>query len=68
MGHGRRKDQRNDPRTQAEAGDNTNPRVCQRDIGYEEAASRTHHYANAETEVTGSNGATAGAGSKIIGT
>jgi hypothetical protein len=47
MGHGRRKDQRNNPRTQVEARDNTNPRACLRDIGYEEAIGRTHNCAKA---------------------
>jgi hypothetical protein len=68
VGQGRGKDQCSDPRAQAEAEDNTNPRMSQRDAGDEEAAGRTHHCANAETRASGSNGAITGAGSRSTGT
>jgi hypothetical protein len=55
VGPGRGKDHCSDTRTQEEAEDHTNPRTSQRDSGDEEDAGRTHHCANTETRVPGSN-------------
>jgi hypothetical protein len=64
MGHGRRKYQLRNPRAQAEANENTNYRMHQRDAGHEEIVGRANHCANLETRAIGSNGTITRAGSR----
>jgi hypothetical protein len=68
LGKGREKDQYNNPRTQTEIEDHTNPRMSQRDAGDEEDVGITYHYANIETTTSGSNRATRGMSSINIHT
>ena len=63
LGQGRGKDQCNDPRTQTEAEENTDPKMSQRDAGDEEEALRTYHCTNTETGASESNKATTRMGS-----
>jgi hypothetical protein len=58
LGQGRGKDKCNNPRTQIEAEDHTNPRRNQRDARDKEYAERTYHCANTEIRASGSNRAT----------
>jgi hypothetical protein len=64
LGSGRGKDQYNDPRTQTEVEDHTNPRTIQRDTRYEEDGGRTYHCTNTKIGASGSNRATTGMGSR----
>jgi hypothetical protein len=68
VGYRRIKDQRSDPRDQAEEEGDTNPLTSQRDVGYEEIAGIANHYTNPETRASGSNGITVGEGRRIPGT
>jgi hypothetical protein len=56
VGQGGRKDKHSYPRPQAEAEDNVHHGAHQRDAGHEETAGRTHHCADREEGVSGSNG------------
>jgi hypothetical protein len=61
VGPGRRKDKHNYPRPKAEAKDNVNHGARQRGARHEETVGRTHHCADTEKGVPGSNGTTLGA-------
>jgi hypothetical protein len=64
LGQGKGKDQYNDPRTQTEAKDHTNPIMHQGDARGEEDAGRTYHGGNTETRASCLNRTITGMGSR----